>query len=157
MNFCKKCGQQIPTRIEINGVKKLVCGRKFCLNCSPWGTNNRKDLTITDKIRDDKRKKQENERSKRYYKRHSETQKNKREENKRKVIAMFGGKCQICGYNKCIAALCFHHRNPEEKKFTLSGVGWTISFERIINEAKKCDLLCSNCHNELHNGNNIKF
>lgn len=70
---------------------------------------------------------------------------------KLKVMAIEhnGGKCQHCGYNKCIAALEFHHRNPTQKDFGLSN-GNTYSWEKIKNEIEKCDLLCANCHRELH-------
>lgn len=34
-----------------------------------------------------------------------------------KSVAYKGGKCEICGYNKCIGALDFHHVNPEEKEY----------------------------------------
>jgi hypothetical protein len=36
-----------------------------------------------------------------------------------KAIEYKGGKCEICGYNKCIRSLCFHHKNPLEKNFLL--------------------------------------
>lgn len=42
-----------------------------------------------------------------------------------------GGKCKICGYNKCVDALEFHHRNPEEKEFGLGQHGFCYSIERI--------------------------
>lgn len=144
------CNDKIPSRVIINGVYKAICGRKFCLNCSPWGSNNRKDLTISEEERELKRKQQENERSKRYYKKNPLKQKNKRREQKEKLTKLFGGKCQRCGYSKCLSALIFHHRNPEEKTFHLSYAGWTIKWDRILEEAKKCDLLCSNCHFEIH-------
>jgi len=50
--------------------------------------------------------------------------------------------CDLCGYNKCGAALDFHHRDPKEKEHRV----WVPSSE----EAEKCDLLCSNCHHEVH-------
>ena len=62
-----------------------------------------------------------------------------------------GGKCEKCSYDKNIAALQFHHRNPEDKSFTLDAR--TIeckSDEEVIEEFNKCDLLCANCHMELH-------
>ena len=67
-----------------------------------------------------------------------------------KLIEYKGGKCQICGYNKCISALEFHHKNPEEKDFTISGQ--SKSFEKLKVEADKCVLVCSNCHREIHEG-----
>lgn len=64
-----------------------------------------------------------------------------------------GGKCEICGYNKCISALEFHHLNPEEKDFGISTDGNTRSWKRIRPELDKCILVCSNCHREIHYNN----
>lgn len=68
---------------------------------------------------------------------------------KKQAVKLLGGKCSICGYNKCIDALEFHHENPNEKEFKL-GSGNTISWQEYKNEAMKCILLCSNCHKEIH-------
>lgn len=67
---------------------------------------------------------------------------------KKQLVEYKGGECERCGYNKCIDALEFHHRDPNEKDFTISGKSW--SFERLKNEVDKCILLCSNCHKETH-------
>jgi len=67
---------------------------------------------------------------------------------KQKLVEYKGGKCEICGYNKCINCLSFHHLDPKEKDFQISGT--TLSFERQKNEVDKCQLLCHNCHGEIH-------
>jgi predicted HNH restriction endonuclease len=64
-------------------------------------------------------------------------------------IEYLGGKCQICGYEKCKDALVFHHLSPELKQHTISD-GDTRSWERIKTELDKCILLCANCHSEVH-------
>lgn len=61
----------------------------------------------------------------------------------------YGGKCVKCGYNKCLAALQFHHRDPSQKEFHL-GYKRGISWDRQIEELNKCDLICANCHAEIH-------
>lgn len=61
-----------------------------------------------------------------------------------------GGKCEKCGYNKCIAALEFHHLDPATKNFGIGSAGYTRSWEAVKNELDKCILVCSNCHRELH-------
>jgi ribosomal protein L30E len=61
-----------------------------------------------------------------------------------------GGKCTNCKYNKCMSALTFHHKNPSRKKFGLSSRGLTRSLKSMRKEAKKCILLCHNCHSEVH-------
>lgn len=68
---------------------------------------------------------------------------------KLQAIKLLGGKCSICGYNKCVDALEFHHKNPNEKEFKL-GSGNTMSWKEYKNEAMKCILVCSNCHKEIH-------
>ena len=67
-----------------------------------------------------------------------------------KLINYKGGKCQICGYNRCINALEFHHLNPNEKDFQISGI--SKSFETMKKEVDKCILVCANCHREIHAG-----
>jgi hypothetical protein len=67
---------------------------------------------------------------------------------KLKAIEYKGGKCQRCGYDKCFAALQFHHRNREEKSFELSLIQKT-KLESVKDKLDKCDLLCANCHAEV--------
>lgn len=72
---------------------------------------------------------------------------------KRKLvfIQMLGGKCSICGYDKNMAALEFHHRDSNEKNFPLSVRELSNTREDLLlEELKKCDLICSNCHKEKH-------
>lgn len=74
--------------------------------------------------------------------------------NKLKVLAVEykGGKCQKCGYNKCIAALEFHHLDPTQKEFSIGNKGYTRSWDKIQQELDKCILVCANCHREIHTG-----
>ena len=74
----------------------------------------------------------------------------KRKKLKKDLVEYKGGKCESCGYNKCVAAMDFHHKNPEEKDFALSSKGSTHSWKKLTEEADKCSLLCANCHRELH-------
>ncbi len=64
-----------------------------------------------------------------------------------------GGKCSSCGYNKCAAALHFHHKNPARKEFHISQYTGRYSMERLRTEVRKCILLCANCHIELTHPN----
>jgi len=59
-----------------------------------------------------------------------------------------GGKCQRCGYDKCVNALQFHHLDPNEKEYSLSST--TRNWEKTKKELDKCILLCANCHAEDH-------
>jgi hypothetical protein len=66
------------------------------------------------------------------------------------AISYKGDCCSICGYKKCSEALEFHHLNPEEKDFTISGRGYSQSWQKIKKELDKCVMLCANCHREVH-------
>ena len=68
---------------------------------------------------------------------------------KLKMIDYKGGKCEKCGYDRNVAALEFHHIDPETKKFALSNT--RHSWEDTKKELDKCMILCANCHRELHN------
>ena len=70
----------------------------------------------------------------------------------------FGGKCNICGYSKCLAALHFHHVDSKNKSFCITDALWgkvKASHQEILDEAEKCILVCSNCHIEIHNPDHI--
>lgn len=64
-----------------------------------------------------------------------------------------GGKCICCGYNKCTDALDLHHLNPEEKEFSMGAIrGNPKNWKSIVEEMKKCVLVCNRCHHEIHAG-----
>jgi hypothetical protein len=73
-------------------------------------------------------------------------------EKKKKLVKLFGGKCRICGYNKYTGSLDFHHLNPKNKSFALSVRGLCYSWDTVAKEAKKCIILCKNCHAEVEGG-----
>ena len=60
------------------------------------------------------------------------------------------GRCEECGYRRCIDALEFHHNNSSGKDFSISEKGYTRSWNRVREELDKCMLLCANCHREFH-------
>lgn len=95
--------------------------RKYCYDCKPAGDEN--------KIPSVKRA--------------------RRKAIKLALVNYKGGKCEICGYDKCLRALEFHHENPEEKDFILSSKN-ERPLEELFKEADKCRLLCANCHAEKH-------
>jgi len=81
----------------------------------------------------------------------SEGVKRWRENTKRRMIEAMGGKCCICGYNKCFKSMDFHHLDPSEKEISFGAImAHPISWDRIIIELRKCVCLCSNCHGEVH-------
>ena len=69
--------------------------------------------------------------------------------NKQRAIEYLGGKCKDCSGVYVRDVYDFHHRNPEEKDFSI-GDGLLHKWEKIEPELDKCDLLCSNCHRIRH-------
>lgn len=112
--------------------KCVLCGKifetnyhnkKYCYECSP----SQKEVSSAERLKQTKRRM------------------------KHLLVQYKGGKCENCGYDKCEAALQFHHRNPEEKEFNLSHINFaTYDIEKLYEEIDKCDLLCANCHAEIH-------
>ena len=125
MKTCKDCGKKIPRKIP-QTQKKTKAHRKSCYNCSPV---------------------------KKPINNHSRQEGCERRRRKKALVTMLGGHCTECGYNKSVKALSFHHKNPAKKSFDISNNGNMMKpWEEVKKEARKCKLLCLNCHAELHNG-----
>ncbi len=71
---------------------------------------------------------------------------------KLKCIEYLGNKCKICEYNKCIAALDFHHLDPKIKEFGIAKFRRYSFDKRVKKELDKCILVCCRCHREIHAG-----
>lgn len=69
---------------------------------------------------------------------------------KLKAVKYLGGACILCGYNACMAALDFHHKDPSTKEFGIRKSGHTQSWAKVQKELKKCILVCNRCHVEIH-------
>ena len=70
---------------------------------------------------------------------------------KSNLISLFNNKCCLCGFDAFQEALDFHHVNPEEKELKLSS-NIMVSLDKQIAEARKCILVCANCHRGIHAG-----
>jgi hypothetical protein len=75
--------------------------------------------------------------------------KNRRLAVREKLLDEFGKACVLCGYDKCLQALEFHHRDPSKKDFSVAASDTYVTARK---EALKCVVLCANCHRETHNG-----
>lgn len=52
--------------------------------------------------------------------------------------------CMDCGVSYPAIVMDFDHRG--DKSFSLAKGYWKYSIARLLEEIKKCDLVCSNCH-----------
>lgn len=163
MPICKKCNKQFPNLTEINGKFHNLHSRKFCLECSPFGLHNTKDLITNIEgykkcpkcgemleismfyIRSDREQQPSSFCKKCIHQQTIERQRKLKELS----IEYKGGMCIICGYHKYNGSLEFHHLDPLKKDFCISKCHFT-NFEKIKKELDKCVLVCSNCHKEIH-------
>lgn len=157
MPTCKKCNQSFRNRVVIDGKKRNICRRKYCLTCSPFGRHNTKvlDGSKSGPSRQCERchRQYVYDRRKGHTNRlcNSCTVNTRRFGIKRKAVEYKGGKCGLCGYNKCLEALSFHHRDPTEKDFSISDAHCR-KWDDLRIELDKCELLCARCHIEVHVG-----
>lgn len=138
--ICKKCGMKFPNRVEIDGTIHVVSNRKYCLTCSPFNRHNTKRLHMAIGSAEQKSKIA------------VERVQKRRRTLKEMSVSYKGGMCCICGYNRCITALEFHHIDPNSKSFGLSERGFTRKWDVIKSELDKCILVCANCHREIEAG-----
>lgn len=69
---------------------------------------------------------------------------------------LYGTSCVVCGYDKCYAALEFHHVDMSTKEYQISKlVGNFSRIDTLLKELEKCILVCSNCHREIHHPHQI--
>lgn len=156
--LCLNCQQKFPNRAVINGETKNLQRRKYCLVCSPWGKHNTLKIHLPPTSTPNKRRCSRCSKSlplKEFY--------SKRGKPHASAYCKFCTSLQvtertqrfkelIVEYNKCIAALEFHHRDSTKKEFGLSQLkchSHNLS-PKVKKELDKCDLLCANCHREVH-------
>ncbi len=133
-----------PGRCRKHGIGDFVCvsaapGKKRvfrCEACYRLRSKPRPPLDLEKKAR----------RLKNAYRRAHENRLAKRH----KIVDLFGGACVKCGYDKCKAALHFHHKDTSEKSFQISTREMWREESALLEEAKKCELVCANCHYESH-------
>ena len=78
-------------------------------------------------------------------------QRERMQKRKNRIYEEAGDKCSKCGYDKCRAALEFHHLNSDEKHpYVARMFNNGLSYKKIKAEIEKCILLCANCHREVH-------
>lgn len=83
----------------------------------------------------------------------SEAVKRWRNNSKDRIVKCMGGMCVSCGYSRCHSALELHHLDPTAKEFTFGSIRANPkSWSSLVEELRKCVLLCSNCHREVHAG-----
>lgn len=70
---------------------------------------------------------------------------------KRILVEEWGGGCAVCGYDRSVVSLHFHHVDPATKSFAVN-MAHGKSLDSFRAEAEKCVLVCANCHGEIEGG-----
>jgi len=146
---CKICGEEIPSSIIIDGIRRSMRNRINCVNCTPFGKS--RYITKTE----EGRLKRIAAKTRRYY--HNKKLQNgkdpikiRRQKYKTTIIGFISSGCQICSYNRCFRNIVFHHLR--DKQFSLDERHFQYALQTILDEIRKCIIVCHNCHGEIHDG-----
>jgi transposase len=82
----------------------------------------------------------------------SEAVSRRRRRAKLMLVQEAGGACRACGYDREVRALQFHHLDPALKRLEINARGAGTAIAKLRAEARKCILLCANCHAEVEAG-----
>jgi len=162
--ICLICHKTFPMRFKIEGKVRNLSKRKYCLECSPFGQHNSRnqhllklhleapDCKICPICNITKHKSEFGKKKIRSYCNECRCKYNneRRYKLKKELVEYKGGKCILCGYNKSIKSLDFHHIDPSVKEFGISSS--THGLEKLKKEIEKCILVCKCCHVEIHGG-----
>jgi hypothetical protein len=58
----------------------------------------------------------------------------------------------LCCPEKNPICLDFHHKDPKKKDKAVAKLLGFKNKERLLNEIKKCIVVCANCHRKIHAG-----
>lgn len=157
---CRKCGNQFPTKIHIDGRLRNLQNRKYCPTCSPFKQHNTRSLdskngicTVCGNRLLGNQTRYCSSECKRSLDNTSTYQNQKTRAITRKLhfVKLLGGCCAHCGYAKNLASLTFHHLDPSKKKYNLDARSLSSAPMKLLEEEiRNCLLLCHNCHQELH-------
>ena len=163
--ICQNCNKPFKIHVLLEGKLRNLSTRKFCLECSPFKAHhtrhpNHQTLPAEKLCR---RCTQTKKRDEFYTRRDGKAlspycikcSSNETRDRQRRLkllaVAYKGGECEICGYDRCVAAMDFHHVDPKEKDFNISKMKSNLT-QAIKDELDKCILLCSRCHREVEDG-----
>ena len=158
--LCHKCSDAIPASVWLDGRKRNLQRRRYCLRCSPFASHNTREPLAP-------RRATSPASCSRCGRQMRPTQRKGRvcwgcrygERSGRRMdraYAIVGESCWRCGYTRGKAGrrvLDFHHVRRDDKSFPLDcrhviNLAWA----RVVLEIRKCVLLCANCHREVKTG-----
>lgn len=155
MPNCKNCQKEFPNNIVINGITHSISSRKFCLECSPFGSRNTRSYIIDLKENEGFCSRCSNIKNiKKFYKRkngrplsycidcQNEVKQLKFEEKTEMLVELFGGKCKDCEISYPPIIYCFYDENNVYYITKL----YNMSLGRAKKKFENYDMLCRNCY-----------
>ena len=165
MKICENCKKEFPLYIVVDGIKRNLCKRKYCLECSPFMKKNTRKIENGKFLeRPPKCSKCGETDPKNFYgnkkstcsKCHNKDVVEKGKRNREFALSILGNKCASCGFDKYKCSLDIHHLDPKTKDKTFDSMrSWSL--DRVKKEIQNCILLCRNCHQAYHSGHEIVF
>lgn len=159
--ICAKCQQPIPRSAWVEGRKRELQRRKYCLTCSPFGSHN------TRRVGELRRAARQGVLCRSCGKPLTEKQRKWRvcwscqyagrsAQRLSQAYEVVGYACWRCSYGNGamgMRLLDSHHVEPESKCFGLDCRHLVnLAYRRVWLEMRKCVLLCANCHRECEAG-----
>lgn len=154
---CKECNTPISTSLRyceyhrylvntkkstaLNESRTAVCA--VC--CSDFHPRSSSNVYCSDECRSVSKRSREKARGRMRSSSNNIKVANSRRNTKTRLVEYHGGKCVDCGLVAPPYLYEFDHRDPSTKLFGIS-TGDSTSFEALLAESLKCDLVCPNCH-----------
>lgn len=148
MPTCQNCSVQFPNSVIVEGKKRNLQRRRFCLGCSPFGAHNTRPSLSPSHMRLCSLCDREFTGAKRRTRCMTCNTRIRRARAKLAAIAFMGGCCTRCGFQGHQSAFDFHHADGD-KDFNIGDVA-NKSWKVLKKELAKCELLCANCHRIEH-------
>jgi hypothetical protein len=131
MRRCEACGRMIGLR----GVHQCASvdqkGDRFCIECGKLLKNEGWERWSKSCLACNRKK-----------------QRSLEKEERARIKQAFGNRCSVCGYDRCKAALHFHHKEGKKGLWKEIRKG-SVSLRELRARPERFVLLCANCHIEL--------
>jgi hypothetical protein len=145
---CRKCGKEFPPTCLIDGERRVLTSRRYCLDCSPFRGNNRLKLHVP-RVKNEVCGLCQQPTKGGRLRCYTCTSRIRRFRTKSAAVKLLGGRCSRCKWAGHIAGFQFHHLR--DKDFAVGGCT-NSSWDVIKREIAKCELLCACCHMIEHSG-----
>lgn len=154
MPACRKCGDHFPWRMKIDGRRRYLGARRYCLVCSPFGQHNTRKLELFEPEERiccaDCGKPLGSSRRRKCSWCYVKQSWRRRQQRLRHIVR---ARCCLCGYidRSYFGILHFHHVDANTKRMSVANA-LRGRMKYALEEVLKCVPVCPTCHAEVHAG-----